>query len=358
MPTREGLTVVALAGAVFLLATNLMSGLLFVLQALLLGLFVVGAAMALAPLPAMRVRRHIPARGLEDAPVSISIELTTSRSGRLLVVEDGAAAFRARTLLPLVPAGRPVTAVVRPVPRRRGHYNLGPVEVSSRGAVGLLTARRRFPVDGRIVVWPRAAVLPDAVRVRLVGGADGRPAGVRTRHSEDFYGVRDYQPGDLPNRIHWRSSARRGALVVREYERATRPAPAIVVDLDRGQSLARLDAAVRATASLLRALGDRWPNITTIAWAPLPTEQHGWVATMDWLAGVEPCGPPVWEVLAGPGPHAGRPLIVVASSLGRPDRAPMPRETVVVFPADDAPPRWPLVYAADGQVHAWQAGAA
>lgn len=358
MPTREGLAVIGLAGAVFLLATNLMSGLLFVFQALLLALFVVGAAMALAPLPGLRVRRHAPARGLEGAPVFISIELATTRSGRLLVVEDGAAAFRARTLLAQVPAGKPVTAVVQPVPRRRGHYLLGPVVVSSRGAVGLLTARRRLQLDGQLIVWPRAAVLPDAVRVRLIGGTDGRADGVRTRQSEDFYGVRDYQPGDLPNRIHWRSSARRGALVVREYERATRPTPAIVVDLDRGQSVARLDAVVRATASLLRALCDRWPNITTLAWGPLPTEQHGWGATMDWLAGVEPCGPPVWEMLAGPGPHVGRPLIVVASGPGRSDRAPLPHETVVVLPDADAPPGWPLVYTADGQVHPWQAGAA
>lgn len=358
MPTREGLAVVALAGAVFLLATNLMSGLLFALQALLLALFVVGAVMALAPLPGMRARIQAPARGVEGAPVPMSVEVTSSRTGRFLIVEAGVADARARALISHLRAGQPVAVVVQPVARRRGRYGLGPVEVSSRGALGLLRARRRFRAEGQIVVWPRVAALPDAVRLRLIGGAAERSDGVRTRHSEDFYGVRDYQPGDLPNRIHWRSSARRGALVVREYERATRPAPVIVVDLDRGQRADRLDAVVRTTASLLRALGDRWPGITTLAWAPVPTEQHGWVATMDWLAGVEPCGPPVWEVLAGPGPHAGRPLIVVAAGPGRPDRRALPDDAVVLLAADDAPPGWPLVYAADGQVHAWQAGAA
>jgi hypothetical protein len=274
------------------------------------------------------------------------------------VVEDSVAGARARVLIPYLPPGRPVTAVVQPVPRRRGRYSLGPVEVISRGAVGVLTARRRCRVDGEIVIWPTAAVLSDAVRVRLVGGAEGRPDGVRTRQSEDFYGVRDYQPGDLPNRIHWRSSARRGALVVREYERAARPAPTIVLDLDRAQSVVRLDAAVRATASLLRALGDRWPAITTIAWAPSPVEQRGWVATMDWLAGVEPSGPPVWDALAGPGSHTGRPLLIVAATRPSAGRVALPDDGVVVLPADDAPPGWPLVYAADGQVHAWRAGAA
>jgi hypothetical protein len=194
------------------------------------------------------------------------------------------------------------------------------------------------------------------VRLRLLAGTEGQHSGVRARQSDDFYGVRDYQPGDLPNRIHWRSSARRGALVVREYERPTRPGPVIVIDLDRTQNPARLDAVVRAAASILQALIEIWPQVTTLGWAPQPVEQHGWVATMDWLAGAEPSGPPVWEALRGPGPHVGRPLLVVASSPGHSDAA--ASGAVVILPAGDAPAGWPLVYTADGTVRAWQAGAA
>ena len=359
MPTREGLTVVVLAVAVFLLATNLMSGLLFVLEALLVALFVVGAAATLLPMRRMRVRRQVPARGAEGSPIPIRLELSSPRPGRFLVVEDGAPGMRARAPLAHLPGGRGVTVVVQPVPPTRGHFALGPVEVISRGAVGLFVARRRFDLSDRITVWPRTAAVPDAVRTRLLGGSDGMPAGVRTRQSEDFYGVRDYQAGDHPNRIHWRSSARRGSLVVREYERPTRPSPAIVVDLDHRQSVVRLNAVVRAVASLLRVMLERWPDVVTLGWAPLPVEQRGWETTMDWLAGVAPSGPPVWDALSGPGPHDGHPLIIVAAAAGgRPGVRDRTADAVVVLPAEEAPSGWPLVYTADGRVQAWQAGVA
>jgi len=359
MPTREGLTVVVLAVAVFLLATNLMAGLLFVLEALLLSLFVVGVAATLLPMHRMLVRRQVPARGAEGSPIPIQVEVSSPRGGRFLIVEDGVPGMRARGLLAHLPSGRAVTVVVQPVPRTRGHFALGPVEVISRGAVGLFVARRRFDLADRITVWPQTAAIPEAVRMRLLGGSDGLPAGVRTRQSEDFYGVRDYQAGDHPNRIHWRSSARRGSLVVREYERPTRLSPAVVVDLDHRQSADRLNAVVRAAASLLRVMLEQWPDVVTLGWAPLPVEQRGWEATMDWLAGVEPSGPPVWDVLSGPGPYHDRPLIIVASTAGEHTRARgAAADTVVVLPAEDAPSGWPLVYTADGRVQVWQAGAA
>jgi uncharacterized protein (DUF58 family) len=354
MPTREGLVVLILAVAVFLLATNLMSGLLFVLDALLVALLLVGAATAHLPMHRMRVRRHVPSRGVEGMPVPIRVELSAARGGRFLVIEDGPQGMRARTPLAYLPFGRPATVTVHPIPRRRGQYVLGPVEVTSRGTVGLLAVRRRFDLRDRITVWPRVAPVPDAVRLRLTPAIDGQATAMRTRQPEDFYGVRDYQPTDSPSRIHWKSSARRGALVVREYERPTRSVPALVVDLDRRQSAARLDAAVRAAASLLRTMLDQRPDAVTLGWEPQPVEHRGWETTMDWLAGATPSGPPLQDALSEPGPHAGRALIIVASTAGLP---PLAQDALVILPAEEAPATCEIVYTSEGRVQSWQAGA-
>jgi len=355
MPTREGLVVLILSVAVFLLATNLMSGLLFALDALLVSLLLVGTVTTLLPMHRMRVRRRAPARGVEGTPVPIQVEVSAARGGRFLVIEDGPQGMRARTPLAHLPRGRPAAVTIPAVPARRGQFMFGPVEVTSRGTIGLLTARRRFALRDQITVWPQTAPVPDAVRLRLIPQEEGEAAGVRTRQPENFYGVRDYQPGDSPSRIHWRSSARRGALVVREYERPTRSAPAIVVDLDRRQSLSRLDAVVRAAASLLKTMLEQRPDIVTLGWEPQPVEQRGWEATMDWLAGLTPSGPPLRDVLSGPGPHAGRHLIIVASTAALP---PWAADAMVVLPAEEAPAGWPLVFTSEGRVQSWQAGAA
>jgi hypothetical protein len=144
-----------------------------------------------------------------------------------------------------------------------------------------------------------------------------------------------------------------------------RLAPAVVVDLDHRQTAARLDAGVRAAASLLHAMLEQRPDIVMLGWDPEPIERAGWEAAMDWLAGVAASGPPLAEALSGPGPHVGRPLIVVASTgrlphglLARLATAPG-EDALVVVPAEEAPadPR-ALVYSSDGRVQTWQAGAA
>src|ERR1700682_2289144 len=66
-----------------------------------------------------------------------------------------------------------------------------------------------------VLVLPRFASLGSRHRVReLEASAAGSRAGTGT----ELFGVREYRPGDPLRRIHWRSSARHGELIVREYE--------------------------------------------------------------------------------------------------------------------------------------------
>ncbi|MDR7520309.1 MAG: DUF58 domain-containing protein [Armatimonadota bacterium] len=353
MPTREGWAVLVLAGAVFLLATNLMSGLLFVLDALLVSLFVVGAGSSVLPLRRLRVSREIPERGVEGAALPFGVTLAASAGGRFLVVEDGWPGARGRALVEHVAPGMPATATITVTPPQRGRYPVGPVEIASRGLLGLYHARRRLRADGHIVIWPQIRPVPTQVLSVLAPALDGQQSAGRSRQPDDLYGVREYQPGDSLARVHWRSSARRGTLVTREYQQAQAPDVTIVVDLDRRQSPARLDAAVRATASLLRAARERDVPAAVAGWAEGPVEHRGWEAAMDWLAAAAPCGPPVAEVL----PHLARPgraLIVVAATA---DGVPPGAGVIPVVPAADAAagqrPWGGLVYTDDGMVQAW-----
>ncbi len=351
MPTREGTAVAVLAAAIFLLATNLMSGLMFVLDALLISLLCVGITTSLLPLRGLRAARQAPARAAEGADAPIEIALTAARGGRFLSVEDGWPGARARGLMPHLLPGVPAAVTVTPRAVRRGHYRLGPTEIASRGMLGLFVARRRIAGSDRIIIWPRMRPVPSQVLSYLAPALDGQQAG-RTREPEDFYGVRDYQAGDSLTRVHWRSSIRRGALVVREFERPRTPGATLVIDLDRRQSPVRLDGAVRAAASVLRVARDRGSEMVLAGWDEGPVEHRQWEAAMDWLAGVVPCGPPLPEVLpvlAASGGH----MIVVSST----PTAPAVMGMTPILPAEDlvsAPGAYTgLVYTDDGTVQAW-----
>jgi hypothetical protein len=188
------------------------------------------------------------------------------------------------------------------------------------------------------------------VLAHLVPAFDAAGDARRTRHREDLYGVRDYQPGDDIGRIHWRSSARRGALVVREFERPVAMGVTLLLDLDRGQTPERLDAGVHAAASVLQAARDHGVAMTIAGWEETLVEHRQWEAAMDWLSGVTPCGPPLLDVL----PHirGGGPVVAVASAAVPVTDA----GVLLIVPAGGAGAHAVaarLVYTEDGTVQAW-----
>lgn len=170
-------------------------------------------------------------------------------------VDEGRRA--ARFLLPPTPAGSPLRAVYRIPTRRRGRHQVGPLMATVSDPFGV--ARRSFvirePVD--VVICPRVHAV---VAPRRGGG--GEPAahveGQRAPALEplgEFLALREYEPGDDPRRVHWRSSARRGELVVRQDEAASPGRVVLLIDT-RPEVYAdeEFEIAVEAVASLAVAL--------------------------------------------------------------------------------------------------------
>jgi hypothetical protein len=84
-----------------------------------------------------------------------------------------------------------------------------------------------------LIVLPRPGRLAPTWQ-RLLRPSEGVAAGARRRtgvQEGDFYGLRDWRSGDPRNRIHWRTSARRQTLTVRQYERRRQSELLLVVDL-------------------------------------------------------------------------------------------------------------------------------
>jgi uncharacterized protein (DUF58 family) len=115
-------------------------------------------------------------------------------------------------------AAREVRWLVRTRCSLRGQFRLGPATLESGDPFGLFTISRGATTHHNLIVLPATELIPDfnVPSGYLPGGAamHQRTSQVTT----NAVGVRDYAPGDGLNRIHWRSTARRDRLIVKEFE--------------------------------------------------------------------------------------------------------------------------------------------
>ncbi len=159
-----------------------------------------------------------------------------------------------------VPRLEPASGSELRVPRlfqARGVYSGGRVTLQSGGWIGLASSRRNVPAPAPVTVLPRYVelsrfpALDDSLPARRAR-TDDRP----DRFSADFYGVREYRRGDPLRHVHWRSTARTGQLMVREFEREPGSLLSVLVVNGKGRDAGpwgdtALDNAARIAASLL-----------------------------------------------------------------------------------------------------------
>jgi uncharacterized protein (DUF58 family) len=101
---------------------------------------------------------------------------------------------------------------------RRGVFPLGPTVLQSGDLFGLFPISRRFPSEDSLLVYP---MMVDVQSFPSPAGLLPGGEALRRRTSQitsNAAGVREYEPGDPLNRIHWLSTARRNRMMVKEFE--------------------------------------------------------------------------------------------------------------------------------------------
>jgi uncharacterized protein (DUF58 family) len=123
----------------------------------------------------------------------------------------------ARTVITLPARGQRNWRVSVPC-RRRGVFSVGPIRVTTGDPFGLFRFSRSYGESHSLLVYPLPEELP-SFRVppaQLPGEGTQRQ---RTHYvTPNAAAVRDYHPGDSYNRIHWRTTARLGRLMVKTFE--------------------------------------------------------------------------------------------------------------------------------------------
>jgi len=122
---------------------------------------------------------------------------------------------------------------VRTLCRRRGRFTLGPVTLTTGDPFGLFRMQRELSQTSSIIVYP--AIVELTAFATPTGQLPGGEALRRRTHyiTTNVRGVRDYAPGDSFNRIHWPSTARKGQLIVKEFELDPLADVWLFLDMDR-----------------------------------------------------------------------------------------------------------------------------
>ncbi|MGC5014017.1 DUF58 domain-containing protein [Streptosporangium sp. DT93] len=171
-----------------------------------------------------------------EATVTLRLENVTRLPTGLLMIEDTvpyALGARPRFVLDRVEARGVREIDYRVRSDLRGRFTIGPLAIRISDPFGLVELTRSFTISDTLVVTPQVVALP---HVRLAGewsgGGDSRTRSVAAAGDDDV-APREYRQGDDLRRVHWRSTARRGELMVRREEQQWQSRGALLLDTRR-----------------------------------------------------------------------------------------------------------------------------
>lgn len=251
--------------------------------------------------------------------------------------------------VPALPPGHSAETHLPLATDRRGVWVLGPLQSMVSDPLGLFVRSATVAPAVHLVVHPRLTPLAPLPVPALPAGGDTLSARAAPAIGGDLRSLRDYQPGDDARRVHWRTTARLGRLVVREDEAPSGMAVAMAVDLrglgDAGGPLEQcLEAAASIAHAVLAAEGTTLHLATTAGDIAAPgrgpvtraevmevlalatghrpgaTRLH-WPLSADLALIVSPSEEAALELLRG-SPPPGRPLLVVTGAEREPSHQP------------------------------------
>lgn len=217
------------------------------------------------------------------------------------------------------------TYVLERVPR--GRYVVEQARATVDDPFGLARADVDLDARGSLLVYPRLVPLDRLFSESGAHAQDGRRLLLRRPSGFDLHSVREYEQGESLRKVHWKTTARRGQLMVKELEDAPRDEIAVILDADASAVVEdSFDVQVRAAGSILRAhAAHNRRAVLAVNSAARPSARvtsldGDWLAALAVLAEAEADGTrPVVEMLSresGPASRAVETVVVTARLSG------------------------------------------
>lgn len=174
--------------------------------------------------------------------------------------------------VPLLAAGASHVQELSISAARRGVIDVGPLSISRGDPVGVLRREVSWPEVQTLHIHPVTALIP-STGAGLIRDLEGLPTETIVDADLAFHAIRDYVPGDSQRHVHWKSTAKSGKLMVRQYEETRHSRIAVMIGTaarDEYLSADEFELAVSCAASLgIQAIQDhRDLSVTTSAENP------------------------------------------------------------------------------------------
>ena len=222
------------------------------------------------------LRRTLPAgERFEGDDVEVAARLELERAararGRSCCASGSASSASARRHS--APAAASPRYVLEALPR--GRYEFEAAVAVIEDPFGLERVEQPLEAPGALLVYPRLVELDRLFSEAGTPAHDGRRLLLRRPSGFDLHSVREYEQGESLRKVHWRSTARRGQLMVKELEDAPRDEVAVVLDADPAAVVGEsFDVQVRAAGSILLAHARRGRRAVLVVNGAAPEQQR------------------------------------------------------------------------------------
>jgi uncharacterized protein (DUF58 family) len=215
------------------------SNTLMMVFSLMLGPFIINTWAAFTMLQHLAVERVLPARAMAGESFTVEVHLQNQKNWLSIwmmrvtdLLSSREERMTAAVHFPRVSPGGTGHQRYRCLLTQRGRYDLGPVTVHATFPFGLIERGVILPAHDTLLVYPRIGRLHPKWRRRLMM-AQELVTEMRPRSGpfdDDFHKLREYRTGDDPRAIHWKTSARRNELMVREYRESRDRSLVVLLD--------------------------------------------------------------------------------------------------------------------------------
>lgn len=158
--------------------------------------------------------------------------------------------------IPLMRAGQIVEIAV-PIPtQRRGVLDVGPISSVRTDLVGVLRRELRWADVKKLFVHPKTVTIRSTTQ-GIIRDLEGSPTSNLVDSDMSFHAIREYQPGDGQRHIHWKSTAKTGKLMVRQFEESRRSRMALILASHKDEYDPANEDEFELAVSSLGSLGSR-----------------------------------------------------------------------------------------------------
>ncbi|MBQ9502319.1 MAG: DUF58 domain-containing protein [Lentisphaeria bacterium] len=273
LPTPRGLLLLFLAAAAAAVAW-VNAGLITAFTAALLCAVVLsGFLMAQLPFAGLRLERRFPRDGSCGEALYFDIavhnRLPVFRQSCVLT-ENHPFCLSEQSAFVIPPLGPRETfsATCRVKAEKRGVYFLEKVCLTSGDPLGLFRKKKCFHLPAQVEIHPRIMPVESLAAVSKSGGLsdpEGRNQG-RAGSGAEFFGVRPYRIGDEVRHIHWKATAAKGRLMVKEFEASAVDQIVILLDTEKRSASrepggSNFEFLVSCAASITEYLGKKYCHL-------------------------------------------------------------------------------------------------